>query len=75
MSSGSNLSSNQLRNSLLSSDFAARHIIPSNPISCIVVRIDGVTVVDMNDLMMDGEHRAIWECVVLFGCKLIQMNL
>jgi hypothetical protein len=56
MSSGSNLSSNQLRNSLLSSDFAARHIIPSNPISCIVVRIDGVTVVDMNDLMMDGEH-------------------
>jgi hypothetical protein len=59
MSSGSNLSSNQLRNSLLSSDFAARCRIPPNPISCIVVCIDGVNAVDMNNLMMDEEHRAI----------------
>jgi hypothetical protein len=54
-----NLSSNQLRKSLLSSDFTARCRIPLNPISCIAVCIDGVSVVDMNDLMMDGEHRAI----------------
>jgi hypothetical protein len=75
MSSGSNLSSNQLRNSMLSTDFAARRRIPPNPISCVAVCIDGVSTVDMNNLMMDGEHRAIWECVVLFGCKLIQRNL
>jgi hypothetical protein len=75
MSSGSNLSSNQLRNFLLSSDFVARHRIPPNPISCIVVHIDGVSAVDMTDLMMDGEHRANWECIVLFGCKLIQRPL
>jgi hypothetical protein len=59
MSSGSNLSNNQLKNSLLSSDFAARRKIPPNPISCIAVRIDGASVVHMNDLMIDGEHRVI----------------
>jgi hypothetical protein len=70
MSSRSNLSSNQLRNSLLSTDFPARRKIPPNPISCIVVHIDGVSAVDINDLMMDGEYQAIWECVEIFGCKL-----
>jgi hypothetical protein len=65
------MSSNQLRNSLLFSDFAARCRIPPNFIPCIAVCINGVSAVDMNDLMMDGEHRAIWECVVLFGCKLV----
>jgi hypothetical protein len=56
MSSESNLSSNQLRNSLLSGDFAARCRIPLNHISYIAVHVDGVSVVDMNDLMIDGEH-------------------
>jgi hypothetical protein len=51
---------------MLSSDFSSRRKIPPNPISYIVVHIDGVSTVDMNDLMMDGEHRAILECVVLF---------
>jgi hypothetical protein len=60
---------------MLSSDFVASRRIPPNPISCIVVCIIGVSAIDMNDLMMDGEHRAIWECVVLFGCKLIQRSL
>jgi hypothetical protein len=72
MSSMSNLSNNHLRKSLLSSDFAVGCKIPPNPIPCIVVRINGVSVVDINDLMIDGENRAICECVVLFGCKLKQ---
>jgi hypothetical protein len=75
MFSGSSLSSNQLRNSLLSSDFAASRRIPPNLISCIVVHIEGLSTVDMNDLVMDEEQRAIWECVVLFGCKLIQRSM
>jgi hypothetical protein len=67
MSSGSNLSNNQLRKSLLSCDFAASRKILQNPNPCIVVRIDGVGSVDINDLMIDGEHRAICECVVFFA--------
>jgi hypothetical protein len=59
----------------LSNDFVASHIIPPNPISCIASRIDGVSAVDINDLMMNGGHRAIWECVLLFGCQWIQINL
>jgi hypothetical protein len=73
MSSRSNLSSNQLRNSLLSNDFAVSRKIPPNPNFCNVVCIDGVSALDINDLIMDGEHRAIWECVVLFACKLKQI--
>jgi hypothetical protein len=69
------MSSNQLRKSLLSNDFAARRKIHPNPISCIAAHIDCVRAVDMNDLMLDGEHRAIWECVVLLGCKWTQINL
>jgi hypothetical protein len=49
MSSGSNLSNNQLRNSLLSNDLAASLRMPPNLISCITVRINGVSTVDMND--------------------------
>jgi hypothetical protein len=55
MSSGSNLSNNQLWKSLLSSDFTATHKIPPNPIPCIVVGIDGVSAVDINDMMIDRE--------------------
>jgi hypothetical protein len=73
MSARSNLFINQLRNTLLSSDFAASHKIPPNLISCIIVCIDSISAVDMNDLMMDGEHRAIWECVVLLSYKLKQI--
>jgi hypothetical protein len=72
MSSRSNLSNDQLRKFLLSSDFAASRKIPPNHIPCIVVHIDGVNVVDINDLVFDGEHQVIGECVVLFCCKLKQ---
>jgi hypothetical protein len=69
MSSGSNLSINQLRKSLLFRNFAATCRIPPKPIPCIVVRIDGVNAVVIKDLMIEGEHRATCECAVLFAYK------
>jgi hypothetical protein len=54
---------------MLSSDFAASQKIPPKPIHCIVGHIDVVSVVDINDMMADGEHQATCECVVLFGYK------
>jgi hypothetical protein len=67
MSFGSNLSNYQLRKYLVSSDVATSHKISPNRIPCIVVRIDGVSTVYINDLMIDGEHRAICECVILLA--------